>query len=136
MLEQEIAYDASIFLVLVVRTGISLLTLGLPVFDCVLEKSVCRFKIRMRVQKTCIRVAWLEPSKHAKIISSDFEHQLIVREKAKYYEPKSAVELTLQLGCLAIIGEPELQRDCIDGFGNKISRPSRFDEVLEYINAD
>lgn len=76
-------------------------------------------------------LAFLEVSDHVKIQSPDFEHQMLVREKAEYYEPGSAVAMALEAGCPAVIGEPDLGDDLIKNFRNKMIRPCDFEELME-----
>lgn len=40
-----------------------------------------------------------------------------------YFEPCSAIALALEKGCIAVIGEPLLQREMVDCFKDRIVRP-------------
>lgn len=72
-------------------------------------------------------IAYLEILSNVKLQSPDFEHQLLVREKAEYYEPCSTAALALELGCPAVVGEPMLDNDMIVNFKNIIIRPCDYD---------
>ena len=72
-------------------------------------------------------IAYLEILSNVKLQSPDFEHQLLVRERAEYYEPCSTVALALELGCPAVVGEPMLDNDMIVNFKNMIIRPCDYD---------
>jgi len=67
-------------------------------------------------------LAYLEVSKNVKIQSPGFEHQLLVRDKAPYSEPASTIALALELGCPAVIGEPEVEREVVENFREVIIR--------------
>lgn len=73
---------------------------------------------------------YLQTSKHVHIQSADFEHQMIIRNKAPFDEPASTVAIAKESGCFAVIGEPVLSSDLIKSFANIIIRPCDLNKIL------
>ena len=55
---------------------------------------------------------------HVKLQSPKFETQLQIRENAEYYEPCSTIAMAIEAEVPAVIGEPMLGQNVIDGFKN------------------
>ena len=64
------------------------------------------------------------------IHSAVFKPQLEVRNVTDYTESAAAVALGVEQDCLVIIGDPVVDRELIDHFGNKIIRSSQIQELL------
>jgi hypothetical protein len=68
---------------------------------------------------------------HVKLQSPKFETQLQIRENAEYYEPCSTIAMAIEAEVPAVIGEPMLGQNVIDGFKNYIIRPEEIERMME-----
>ena len=104
-------------------------------FDCVYVThfSVCRMLdeiTHFKNENIEVILAYLESAAHVKLQSPRFETQLQLRENAKYYEPCSTIAMAVEAGVPAVIGEPMLRQDVIDGFKNYIVRPGEMERMM------
>lgn len=104
-------------------------------FDCVY---VTHSSITRMLEEMChyenlyftSALAYFEVLDNLKIVSPDFEYQLKVRDTgAEYFEPCSTVAIALEKNCAAVIGEPLLSRELINGFREIIVRPCDYDQL-------
>ena len=105
-------------------------------FDClyVTHFSVCRMLdeiTHFKNENIEVILAYLESADHVKLQSPKFETQLQIRENAEYYEPCSTIAMAIEAEVPAVIGEPMLGRDIIDGFKNYIVRPGGIERMME-----
>ena len=105
-------------------------------FDClyVTHFSVCRMLdeiTHFKNENIEVILAYLESADHVKLQSPKFETQLQIRENAEYYEPCSTIAMAIEAEVPAVIGEPMLDRDIIDGFKNYIVRPGGIERMME-----
>lgn len=66
-----------------------------------------------------------------RVVSAGFESQVLVRKRVAYCEPAATVALSMEKGCLAVIGWPELQEDFIDAYGSSVLRVDEMERLLE-----
>jgi hypothetical protein len=66
-----------------------------------------------------------------RVVSAGFESQVLVRKRVAYCEPAATVALSMEKGCLAVIGWPELQEDFIDAYGSSVLRVDEMGRLLE-----
>lgn len=76
-------------------------------------------------------LAYFEGLDNVRIVSPDFEYQLLVREvQTNYYESCSTIALALEKQCIAVIGDPYLQKETIDKYKDIIVRPCDYNQLL------
>lgn len=76
-------------------------------------------------------LAYFEELNNLKLVSPDFEHQLQVRETdAPYWEPCSTIAIALEKKCIAVLGEPALQKVLVEKFKDIIVRVCEYGELL------
>lgn len=105
-------------------------------FDClyVTHFSVCRMLdeiTHFKNENIEVILAYLESADHVKLQSPKFETQLQIRENAEYYEPCSTIAMAIEAEVPAVIGEPMLGQNVIDGFKNYIVRPGEIERIME-----
>ena len=105
-------------------------------FDClyVTHFSVCRMLdeiTHFKNENIEVILAYLESADHVKLQSPKFETQLQIRENAEYYEPCSTIAMAIEAEVPAVIGEPMLGQNVIDGFKNYIIRPEEIERMME-----
>lgn len=88
-----------------------------------------------RTNNTDIRklLDYLKNNQKVRIHSAGFKAQLEVRNVANYFESASAVAVCVEQDCLAILGEPSLDKNLIDHFGGRIIRVSELDKVIQVL---
>lgn len=81
-------------------------------------------------QKIRIILNYLKAAENIQIYSAGFRAQLEVRNVAPYFEPASTVAVAIEKDCLVIYGEPTVDNQLIEHFGNRIVRVSELDNLL------
>lgn len=75
-------------------------------------------------------LAYFEELKNLELVSPDFEHQLKVREtEERYWEPCSTIAIALEKKCIAVLGEPKIQKTLIDKYKDRIIRACDYGEL-------
>ena len=75
-------------------------------------------------------IAYLEIVDNIKLQSPNFEYQLQIRDKVICYdEACSTVAMALEIGCPAVLGEPIICEEVINGFRDIIVRYCDFDDL-------
>ena len=131
-LERTIAIDAWGIYLIAVEGNLDILER----FDCVyvthntisrMLEEMCRYENLYFTSA----LAYFEGLDNLKIVSPDFEHQLQVREVISAYdEPSCTLALALEKQCIAVLGEPNLQKELIQTFKEIIVRPLDAGTVL------
>lgn len=123
-LERCIALDAWAIYIIVCENCLD----TLEKFDCVYvtHSTITRMMEEMTHYENIpftVALAYLEELKNLKLLSPDFEHQLQVREIATpYWEPCSTIAMALEKKCIAVLGEPKLQKELMDTYKDSIVR--------------
>lgn len=63
--------------------------------------------------------------------SANFHTQLEVRNKVDYDEPATAVAMSVEKDCIAILGEPEINSTLVDRFRDRVIRVSDIERLFE-----
>ena len=63
--------------------------------------------------------------------SASFKSQMEVRNVVVYSEPTSAVAVSIEKKCIAILGDPDLDRGTVEKFGSRIVRVTEIGKLFE-----
>ena len=63
--------------------------------------------------------------------SASFKSQMEVRNAVVYSEPTSAVAVSIEKKCIAILGDPDLDRGTVEIFGSRIVRVTEIGKLFE-----
>ena len=80
-----------------------------------------RIRILLKYLKLCTKI---------KIYSAGFKAQMEVRNVARYFEPESTVAIAVEKNCLMIYGEPVVDEQLVEHFGNRIIRVNQVEELM------
>lgn len=102
--------------------------------DCVYVSHLTIIRLLVELSRTDnvklrILLDYLKICDKVKIYSAGFKAQLEVRNVVQYIEPSSAAAIALEKECLMIYGEPEVDLQLIEHFGNRIIRINDIDKL-------
>lgn len=79
-----------------------------------------------------VALMYFEELRNLELISPDFEHQLQVREtEERYWEPCSTIAIALEKKCIAVLGEPKIQKTLVDKYKESIVRVCDYGKLLQ-----
>ena len=67
----------------------------------------------------------------SKDYSAGFKAQIVVRNVTQYFEPESTVAVAVEKDCLMLYGEPIVDKELIEHFGNRIVRINDINKLIE-----
>ena len=76
---------------------------------------------------------YLKICNKVKIYSAGFKAQIAVRNVTQYFEPEStvAVAVAVEKDCLMLYGEPIVDKELIEHFGNRTVRINDINKLIE-----
>lgn len=103
--------------------------------DCVYVSHMTIIRLLEELSRTDnpklrIILSFLKAADNIHIYSAGFKAQLEVRNAAPYFEPASTVAVAVEKDCVVIYGEPVVNAQLIERFGNRIIRVSEMDNLL------
>ena len=105
-------------------------------FECVYVSHVSVIRLLEELSRTNnvrirILLDYLKICNKVKIYSAGFKAQIVVRNVVQYFEPESAVAVAVEKDCLMLYGEPIVDKELIEHFGNRIVRINDINELIE-----
>ena len=104
--------------------------------DCVYVSHITIIRLLEELSRTNnpkirILLNYLKICKKIGIYSAGFKAQLEVRNAARYFEPASTVAVAVEKDCLMVYGEPVVDEQLVEHFGNRIIRVNEIGNLID-----
>lgn len=105
-------------------------------FECVYVSHMSVIRLLEELSRTDnvrirILLDYLKICNKVKIYSAGFKAQIVVRNVTRYFEPESTVAVAVEKDCLMLYGEPIVDKELIEHFGNRIVRINDINKLIE-----
>lgn len=105
-------------------------------FECVYVSHISVIRLLEELSRTDnirirILLEYLKICNKVKIYSAGFKAQIVVRNVIQYFEPESTVAVAVEKDCLMLYGEPIVDKELIEHFGNRIVRINDINKLIE-----
>ena len=105
-------------------------------FECVYVSHISVIRLLEELSRTDnvrirILLKYLKICNKVKIYSAGFKAQIVVRNVTQYFEPESTVAVAVEKDCLMLYGEPIVDKELIEHFGNRIVRINDINKLIE-----
>ena len=105
-------------------------------FECVYVSHMSVIRLLEELSRTDnvrirILLEYLKICNKVKIYSAGFKVQIVIRNVTQYFEPESTVAVAVEKDCLMLYGEPIVDKELIEHFGNRIVRINDINKLIE-----